>query len=88
MTPTPSPGRLSFGEMKDFLPFGLFILVFAVPLFLVAGWLLLVAPQPLWVKLFASAVTALGGLWNAWRGWNRLRPRRNPSDGKSRPRLW
>lgn len=45
--------------MKWLVPFGLFALVFVLPAFLLASWLLLVAPQPIWVKLFAGAVLAL-----------------------------
>jgi len=66
--------------MKRLVPFGLFALAFALPGFLLAGWLLLIAPQPIWVKLFGGAVLTSAGLWNLWRGWNSLgRPRQPPS---------
>lgn len=66
--------------MKRWVPFGLFVLVFSIPAFLLAGWLLLFAPQPVWVKLLGSAAITLAGLWNLWRGWKRLGHPRDPPE--------
>ena len=67
-------------EVRRLLPFGLYVVAFALPLFVLAGWLLLVAPQSVETKVLGSAVLTLGGLWNLWRAWNKLgRPQDPPS---------
>jgi Kef-type K+ transport system membrane component KefB len=66
--------------MRRWVPFGLYVLVFVVPVFLMAGWVLLVTSQPAEVRLFGSAVLLLTGLWILWRVWTTLgRPRNPPS---------
>lgn len=57
------------------LPRGWFllqVLVFSGVPFVLAGWLLLAAAQPITVRVFGATLIALAGVWNFVRAWRRF----------------
>jgi len=64
--------------MARFIPFVLHALVFGLPAFFLAGWILFLTSQPIWVKLIACPLLIAVGIWNTARAWDALVRRREP----------